>query len=300
MTGETGRGPGRATVTAPAKVNLFLAVTGRRPDGYHELESLFCPLTLSDRLDLDFNGRGISLSCDHPGIPTDDANLAWRAAARFFRETGIPPNLSIRLEKRIPVAAGLGGGSTDAAAVLKALNRRFGHPLSPDGLHRLAAGLGADVPFFLRAVPAWASGVGDRLEPVRGLPPRWVILLAWPWAVSTADVYKNLNLALTKCPKVTKSLTLTGGRYGGTGYRLCNDLETVTAARHPEIEAAKAALVEAGAEGALMSGSGPTVFGLFREKETALSAEADLRKRGEWEVIPAELRVRFPETETAG
>jgi 4-diphosphocytidyl-2-C-methyl-D-erythritol kinase len=287
------------TVAAPAKINLFLAVTGRRPDGYHELESLFCPLTLSDRLDLNFDARGISLSCDHPGVPTDPSNLAWRAADRFFRETGISSNLSIHLEKRIPVAAGLGGGSTDAAAVLTALNRRFKYPLSSGALHRLAAGLGADVPFFLRAVPAWAAGVGDRLEPVRGLPPRWVILLACPWAVSTADVYKNLNLALTKCPKVTKSLTLTGGRYGGNEYRLCNDLETVTAARHPEIEAAKTALVRAGAEGALMSGSGPTVFGLFREKATARSAEAVLRDRGEWQVIPTELRVRFPETETA-
>ncbi len=297
MSGEEGRGPDRIAVEAPAKVNLFLAVTGRRPDGYHELESLFCPLALSDRLHLDFEARGVSLSCDHPGVPADPSNLAWRAADRFFRETGIPPNLSIHLEKRIPAAAGLGGGSTDAAAALTALNRRFRFPLSPPSLHRLAAGLGADVPFFLRAVPAWASGVGDRLQPIRGLPPRWVILLARPWAVSTADVYKNLNLALTKCSKVTKSLTLTGGRYRGIDYRLCNDLETVTAARHPEIEAAKAALIRAGAEGALMSGSGPTVFGLFREKETARRAETSLRGRGDWQVIPTVLRVRFPETE---
>ncbi|MFP4305667.1 MAG: 4-(cytidine 5'-diphospho)-2-C-methyl-D-erythritol kinase [Desulfococcaceae bacterium] len=291
MKEENGRRPARISVAAPAKINLFLAVTAKRPDGYHELESLFCPLDLSDRLELDFETRGISLACDHPQAPADETNLAWRAAERFFKATGIPANLSIRLEKRIPVAAGLGGGSADAGAALAALNRHFGEPLSEGELRRIAAELGADVPFFLRAIPAWARGVGDRLRPIQNLPPRWVILLAFPWAVSTADVYKNLNLALTKCSKVTKSLTLTGGRFHGTGYALCNDLETVTAARHPEISAAKDALLSTGAEGALMSGSGPTVFGLFRRRETARKAEATLARREGWRVIATRLRV---------
>lgn len=293
MTAAAVRPPDRFSVSAPAKINLFLHVTGRRPDGYHELVSLFCPISLSDRLDFRIGGRGIEVVCDRPDVPGGPGNLAWRAADRFCRAAGIAPGVFVSIRKRIPAAAGLGGGSTDAAAVLSALNRRFGAPLSPEALRDIAAGLGADVPFFLRPVPAVATGVGDRLRPVSGIPPRWVILLAFRFAVSTAEVYKSLNLALTNRPKVTKSFTLADARswedamdrFGG------NDLETVTAARHPEIPAAERALTELGAERASMSGSGPTVFGLFREAETARRAESALADRPGVRVIPTRLLV---------
>lgn len=288
---SAGRPPAAISAAAPAKINLFLTITGRRPDGRHDLFSLFCPLSLADRVDLRFDAPGLRLRCDHPEVPDGPANLAWKAAERFFEAARLPPAAGVVLHKRIPVAAGLGGGSSDAASVLAALNRAFGHPLAPDRLHRIAAGLGADVPFFLQGGPALAAGVGDRLRPVRGLPPRWVILLTFPFAVPTAEVYKNLNLALTNCSKVTKSFTLVDGRMVGGFPPLCNDLETVTAARHPEIERAKARLRSAGAENALMSGSGPTVFGLFRSEAEARRAEDALSGQEDWGVLSAELRV---------
>jgi 4-diphosphocytidyl-2-C-methyl-D-erythritol kinase len=289
----SGRPPERFSVSAPAKINLFLRVVGRRDDGYHELVSLLCPISLADRLDFRFDEPGIAVSCDRPEVPDGPGNLAWRAADRFFRAVGRPGRVSIAIRKRIPAAAGLGGGSTDAAAVLTALNRRFGAPLSPEALHEIAAGLGADVPFFLRAVPALATGVGDRLQPVSGIPPRWVILLAFPFAVSTADVFGSLNLPLTNPPKVTKSLTLADGLFDGNAMDAHggNDLETVTAARHPEIPAAKRALLAQGAEIALMSGSGPTVFGLFRDPDVARRAGSVLSEEAGRRVLSAKLLV---------
>lgn len=291
LTARADRSPAPLSVAAPAKLNLFLAITGRRPDGYHDLFSLFCPLSLADRIDLRFDTPGIDLRCDHPQVPDGPANLAWKAAERFFEAADQPPGVQLSLHKRIPVAAGLGGGSSDAAAVLAALNGAFDRPLSQNRLHRIAAGIGADVPFFLVGGPALATGVGDHLQPVAGLPHRWVILLTFPFAVPTAEVYKNLNLALTNCSKVTKSFTLTDGRMTGGFPRLCNDLETVTAVRYPEIERAKAHLLEEGAENALMSGSGPTVFGLFRNEARARQAQEALWGLEDWGVLSAELRV---------
>lgn len=286
-------GPSSAllSVAAPAKLNLFLAVTGRRPDGYHDLFSLFCPLSLADQIDLRFDAPGIDLRCDHPQVPNGPANLAWKAAERFFEAVDRRPGVQLILHKRIPVAAGLGGGSSNAAAVLAALNGAFNRPLSEDRLHRIAAGIGADVPFFLVGGPALAMGVGDHLQPVTGLPHRWVILLTFPFAVPTGEVYKNLNLALTNCSKVTKSFTLTDGRMTEGFPRLCNDLETVTAACHPEIERAKAYLLDEGAESALMSGSGPTVFGLFQNEAQAQRAREALSGVEDWAVLSAELCV---------
>ncbi|MGD9877039.1 4-(cytidine 5'-diphospho)-2-C-methyl-D-erythritol kinase [Desulfococcus sp.] len=274
---------------APAKINLFLHVTGRRPDGYHELYSLMCPVTLFDTLVLRFQERSIQLTCHHPGIPSDETNLAWRAAACFLDRLKTGEGVHISIEKRIPVAAGLGGGSSDAAAVLNALNRHYGRPFSIEELMKMGLSLGADVPFFILGRPAIAEGVGERLTICEGLRRFFLVLAAFPFGVSTADVYKNLNLGLTNCKKANTSFALENGQDFDILRYLCNDLETVTIRRFPEIEATKTALMNHGSVGALMSGSGPTVFGLFETAEKRDSAMHLLSTSTNWTLYAAEL-----------
>jgi 4-diphosphocytidyl-2-C-methyl-D-erythritol kinase len=273
---------------APAKINLFLAVTGRRADGYHDLFTLMCAISLYDRLTLRFGGPGIRVSCDHPAVPEDDSNLVHRAASLFFDRLGGPRGVAVHIDKEIPVAAGLGGGSSDAAAVLGGLNRVFGRPFAPEMLQRMALAVGADVPFFLRGKPALATGVGERLEPVADLVPYHVLMVCPDLHVSTATVYKNLNLGLTKCEKKLKQLHLKTERFDAL-YFLCNDLETVTIRNFPQINEIKKALLGLGAAGTLMSGSGPAVFGLFADAAGAGKALGRLSGRREWHVHLAEM-----------
>ncbi len=275
---------------SPAKVNLFLAVTGRRPDGYHELVSLMCPLELADRIHIRVGGGPITVHCDHPDVPETGANLAHQAARGFLDAASIDTGVDITIDKQIPVAAGLGGGSSNAATVLAGLNHHFGAPLAPAALAELALGIGADVPFFLLNRPALATGIGEILHPFGPLPPYSMLLLCPPYGVSTAGVYKNLNLALTKCKKIHKSYPLESQAFD-VDRHLCNDLEEVAGSMHPDIYTAKATLLDAGAAGALMSGSGPTVFGLFPEAEAARKAEHRIAKFRQWRVHRTRLRV---------
>jgi 4-diphosphocytidyl-2-C-methyl-D-erythritol kinase len=263
-------------INAPAKINLFLQVLGRREDGYHELRTLMCCVGLHDTLHLRMGTPRNTLTCSDPRIPCDENNLALKAVMLFNRtlaaETAIPPlNVSIELIKRIPAGAGLGGGSSDAAAVLNHLNRYYRHPLSDGTLHALALSLGADVPFFIHGRPAIATGVGERLEPYTGLPP-WGAVLVFPgFGISTAEVFKNLNLGLTKCEKQLRYFPFKSGKFDIVRH-LCNDLETVTVDRFPVIETIKKELLDQGAMGALMTGSGSAVFGLFRDLQEARRA----------------------------
>ena len=272
-------------IRAPAKLNLRLKVTGKRPDGYHELVSVMVPVALFDRLELRRTGRGrIDLSCRGRPVPVSEDNLIFRAARRFYSRTGIEPGISIRMTKRIPVSAGLGGGSSDAAATLRALNEIHGSPLDPGKLAEVAVGLGADVPFFLKRGPCLATGIGEVLSPIRNWPEFWYVIVSPPCTVSTAWVYANLNL------------TLTTGEYGyinrllrkasfTIGELLENDLETVTIPRFPLIAAIKKALLAEGASGALMSGSGASVFGIFLSREQADVAKDRLALRGMGDVF---------------
>jgi 4-diphosphocytidyl-2-C-methyl-D-erythritol kinase len=260
-------------IMAPAKINVRLKVTGRRPDGYHDLVSIMIPVDIFDVLDLalPFDGR-IKLSCKGRDLPEDDGNLAYRAARDFMSLAGINDGVSIVLSKNIPVAAGLGGGSSDAAAVLIALNNIYSGLLSEQELHGLALRLGADVPFFLKGVPSLATGVGEILEPLENWPDAWYVIITPPIHVSTSWVYGNLKLGLTTgeydyIVKILKNGTFT------ISMLLENDLETVTAASFPIINTLKKLLVDAGAEGAIMSGSGPSVFGVFASREKAESAK---------------------------
>ncbi len=265
-----------AGVKAPAKINLFLHVTGRRPDGYHELFSLMCCVGLYDTLGFEFDQPGICVTCDDPGVPGGPGNLAHRAALFFLdalarRRGRAPGGVRVAIAKQIPVAAGLGGGSSDAAAVLAVLNRHHGSPFDGDELMGLGLKIGADVPFLLHRRPAVATGIGERLEPVEGLGRRRIVLVFPGYPVSTAGVFRNLNLALTKEKKKLKDSPLNVQQLDINRY-LHNDLEPVTLAMHPGIGAIKARLLHHGATGSLMTGSGPTVFGLFRDDAAAEAA----------------------------
>ncbi len=292
--------PARISFSSPAKINLFLAVTDKRSDGYHELFTLMCPLTLSDTITIEPTEREISVSCTDPDVPDDETNLAHQAArlfwSRWAREnTGRPGGTHVVIQKRIPVAAGLGGGSSNAATVLLALNRMYGKPFSRNLLMDMALSLGADVPFFIGRHPAIATGIGEILKPVVGLAPIPVLLVHPPIRISTAIVYQNLKLRLTKCQQRLKNITLHPEvkwehfRLDTVENHLCNDLETVTVSQYPMIETIKQALLSGGATGALMSGSGPTVFGLFRDKAMAREAFIKLSRNRDWRVFKTEL-----------
>ncbi|MGA9755696.1 MAG: 4-(cytidine 5'-diphospho)-2-C-methyl-D-erythritol kinase [Desulfobaccales bacterium] len=278
-------------VLCPAKVNLYLRVVGRRADGYHELVTVMQPLTMADELTVSLAGQGISLECDHPELPRGEENLVWRAARRFQEETGQKLGVRLNLRKRIPVAAGLGGGSSDAAGTLLALNDLAGAPLSQTRLHRLASLLGADVPFFLNRGPAVGRGTGTELSVVT-LLPYWYLLVNPGVPLSTRWVYENLDLAGLPGPPAIEAWD---PDHPETWVR--NDLGTVALKRFPELGGLLAGLKESGAWCQGISGSGPTLFGLFRSREAAQQAGQRLRRtfRG-WLAVARGLTGPEPET----
>ncbi|MFH7320965.1 4-(cytidine 5'-diphospho)-2-C-methyl-D-erythritol kinase [Desulfurivibrio sp. D14AmB] len=281
MSGKPADGGDSLQLFAPAKVNLSLRILGRRPDGYHQLESLMLKLAFGDRLTLaPVSGPGLWLHCPGSDLPEDGDNLVYRAAARFYEAAALEPALKITLHKRIPVAAGLGGGSSDAAAVLRGLDQLYPAALTSATLAELARSLGADVPFFLQQAPAaWARGIGEILSPASIPPGIARLLLVNPgFAVSTKWVYESANFPLTKqADPFNLTGSLTAGEEGWGS--LVNDLERVTITRYPQLAEIKAELLAAGADAALMAGSGPTVFGTFSQGEAAAACEAAMRGR---------------------
>ncbi|MBW2410550.1 MAG: 4-(cytidine 5'-diphospho)-2-C-methyl-D-erythritol kinase [Deltaproteobacteria bacterium] len=277
-------------ILAPAKINLFLQIIGKRADGYHDLASLMCCVGLYDEIIISVGKHDTSVVCEHPEIPRDESNLAHRAATLFLDKLKTNQGAEIILKKRIPVAGGLGGGSSNAAAVLLGLNHHFDEPFSRDQLMAMGLALGADVPFFIFQKPALATGIGEILEAYTGLAPYHILLVNPGFSVSTAEIYRNLNLRLTKCKKkITNALLKNRGF--DAALHLCNDLETVTASTYPEIHSIKEQLIKYEALGALMSGSGPSVFGIFSEIETARSARDALTRNSGWQVYLADLIV---------
>jgi 4-diphosphocytidyl-2-C-methyl-D-erythritol kinase len=266
---------------AAAKVNLTLEVLGKRADGYHEIATVMQAIDLSDRITLD-DADDLGLRCDSAAVPTDKGNLAWRAAAALRDAAGTESGVRITLDKRIPVAAGLGGGSSDAAGVLLGLNRLWRLQWPLERLDEVAATLGSDVPFFLRGGAALASGRGEKVEPLKGRSMA-LVLVNPRFPSSTAEMYGRLTPAMYSDGAATR--TLAGGlgrsatRIAGTLY---NGMEAAAAAVFPQIVQMRAALMAAGALGALMSGSGPTVFGVARSYEQARQIRARVA-RGSWE-----------------
>lgn len=278
---ETG-GPRELTCEAPAKINLYLAIKGKRPDGYHDLETRMVKITLADRLHLALRDSGITVLCPESDLPTGEGNLVYRAAKSFFTALGTDGGVAIVLEKKVPIAAGLGGGSSDAAAVLRGLNTLYGLPFSAEQLVDLARPLGADVPFFVDAcVAAWATGIGDEIQAEDIFPPGWIVLVNPGFAVSTKWVYENFTLTTGGNPYILGREFVHGNDAcaGPVNLPLYNELEAVTIRKYPELGRIKDELLADGAHGALMSGSGPTVFGLFEDEAQAQKSVARFAQR---------------------
>lgn len=255
---------------SPAKVNLFLKVLSKRPDGYHEIFSLMQPVSLFDEVFIDIrNGEGIEVACSGEfSVPGGRDNLAYRAAELFLEYTGIKKAIAIKIVKNIPSGAGLGGGSSNAATTLLALDSLLKTGLKEEELLELSAKIGSDVPFFILKGPAFASGRGERLKKA-ALRRLSYIIIKPDFPVSTAWAYSNLDL--TKKPE-DNNLTYSDEALSDMGRLkkfLVNDLEAVTVKRHPEISAIKKKLIDAGAVGSLMSGSGSAVFGIFSGPDEA-------------------------------
>lgn len=271
---------------AHAKVNFGLRVLGRRPDGFHDIDTRLVKLELADQLVVRCRseappGGGIQMTVSgDPTVPLGSANLCWQAAEAWCAAAGIEPSCAIDLEKRTPTAAGLGGGSSDAAAVLKSLNAAHRERLDSGTLHCLAARLGSDVPFFLLGAPAArATGRGTRLEPLAGADSRPVLLVVPPLQVRAADAYRWWS----------EDAGAADGSVGRPRGDLANDLEAPVVRRHPVVLEALACLDRAGARRRAMSGSGPCVFGVFDTLDQRDAANARLATDpvlgNDWRVI---------------
>jgi len=277
----SGRGR-RIELSATAKVNLALEILGRRADGYHEIVTVMQAVELSDRIVLE-DTESLDLRTTDRQVPRDASNLALRAALALHEAAGVGAGARITLDKRIPVAAGLGGGSADAAAVLLGLNRlwRLRWPLAR--LAQVGATLGMDVPFFLRGGTAFATGRGEKVDRIPGMALA-LVLVNPRFASSTAEAYGRLTAAMYSDGARARAVVAALGsrRAERVAQSLYNGLEATVAPVHPEIGQMKAALLAAGALGALMSGSGPTVFGIARSLDHARQIRRRVQ-RASWE-----------------
>jgi len=277
-------------INSPCKVNLLLNILGRRADGFHELETLMQPVKVFDRLSFSRGGSGVQLTCSTPGLPTDSRNLVHRAATIFLEKANIRDGLHVHLEKHIPLAAGLGGGSGNAATTLSALNQMFGAPLSAPQLHELAASLGSDIPFFLQSNPALATGRGERvqpLEPFRALQGAGLLLVHPGFGIETAWAYRQLARfpdALRGQPGRAARLIslLQAADLSAAGREFYNSLEAPALEKFPLLAIFQEFLRVQGAAAALMSGSGSTTFAITHSPDAAEAlAEAFKTKFGE-------------------
>lgn len=269
----------RSTLQARAKINLYLDILGRLPSGLHAVQTVLHSIELADEMELELRRRGVSAECVGADIPTDDRNLACRAARLFFRFTGISGGVHIRIVKRIPVGGGLGGGSADAAAVLVGLNALFETRYPKDALARMGASLGADVPFCVVGGCASGEGVGNRLRPLAPLPRRPILLINPGAEVHTGEAYAALNAPLLgsfNLPPFPERVNIRNGWLGDpfkTGAAR-NGFEATVFERFPQIREARDRLQSFGGA-ALMSGTGGTVFGVFQteaQRDRALNA----------------------------
>lgn len=267
---------------ARAKINLTLDVTGKQSNGYHTVRMIMQTLSLYDSVYISrIDKPMIRIKSNLEWLPTDEKNLAYRAAELLRNTFHIKQGVFIELQKRIPVAAGLAGGSADCAAVMVGMNKIFNIGLSKKRLMELGLQLGADIPYCILQGTALAEGIGEKLTPITSGCPFCYVLLAKPnISISTASVYQSLKWETVKNHPDTEAMLfqMKQKNINEMGKLLCNVLETVTIAKHNEIEILKQKMVSLGAAGALMSGSGSTVFGLFTEKQKAIEAKSIIKK----------------------
>jgi len=283
----TSRAPRKLLTRAHAKVNLDLRVLGTRTDGFHELRTVFQAIELHDTL-VSVEHRGpFTVKCRKPGVPLDENNLVWRAAAGLWKalgRSGPPRDVIVTIDKKIPIQAGLGGGSADAAAALLALARLWGGaPLAV--LREVGTAIGADVAFFLSGGTALGLGLGEEIYPLVDLPPHWIVIVRPPFGVSTAEAYSWYDDDRAAGLKEARELQMLPVPWPTRAAQMINDLEPPVLRRHPEITLLKAALREAGAVASAMSGSGSAVFGLFRSRAAAARCVKPLSKGGNLAIL---------------
>lgn len=266
------------SLNAHAKINLSLDVLSRREDGYHNLQMIMQTIQLHDTVNVSEIQTGIEIQCQAPYVPNNSSNIAYKAAELLLGSYKINKGVRIVIEKKIPVAAGLAGGSSDAAAVLKGINTLFNLGIELSELMKIGKTIGADVPYCLLGGTALAEGIGEKLTPIKPLENIPVVLVKPKIGVSTAWVYKNLNLDKISNRPDTKELitAIEEGNITFVAENMSNVLESVTAPRYPIIDKIKKDLTDKGAIGSMMSGSGPTVFGIFENSTTAQAAKKAL------------------------
>ena len=269
-------------IKAHAKINLGLDVIGKRPDGYHEVQMIMQSVGLCDLLTLERADQGIILTTDSDNLPSTEDNLVYKAAKLMFDTFRIPGGVHIHLQKVIPIAAGLAGGSTDAAAAIKGINRLFDLELPLSRQMELGVSIGADVPYCILGGTALAEGIGEKLTPLSPAPDFYIVLAKPDISVSTKYVYENLDLTSVKKHPDIKGMAgaIEAGSLQGILDRLGNVLETVTVPVYPVIGSIKRRMRELGAVNSLMSGSGPTVFGIFLSERQAEFARNQIYDEG--------------------
>ncbi|NLJ66879.1 MAG: 4-(cytidine 5'-diphospho)-2-C-methyl-D-erythritol kinase [Clostridiales bacterium] len=266
---------------AHAKINLTLDVVGKRPDGYHDVEMIMQSVNLWDEIILKEIDRGIELDSNMKNLPRGSKNIAWRAAELIRKEFGVSRGVNIYIKKNIPIAAGMGGGSADCAGVLLGLSRLWDLQIEDETLKALGKSLGADVPFCLTGGTALAQGIGDILTPITSRADIWLVIIRPNIWVSTKEIYGRLDLnTIGERPDNEAMIKHLGaGRISGIAENLVNVLEGVTIPMHLQIARIKSQLMEQGALGSLMSGTGPTVYGVFKNQFSARRAARVLRKK---------------------
>jgi 4-diphosphocytidyl-2-C-methyl-D-erythritol kinase len=270
---------------SPAKINLCLRVLRKREDGYHDIATLMQRISLADEMTFVPSGGGITVRCPGSPLPENEGNIVYRAAKAFFSDACRSGGIDITIHKKIPLAAGLGGGSSNAATTLMTLNEIFAFHYTMEDLMKIGVKLGADVPFFIFQKTAWAFGIGERLEAEENLPFFSLVLINPRFELSTKMIYQGLKLRLTNQTihySIPRFYTIHDLAEG-----LHNDLERVSIRMHPVLADLKRMLIEHGALGALMSGSGPTVFGIFETEEMAATAQKALSGIDTWSVFSA-------------
>jgi 4-diphosphocytidyl-2-C-methyl-D-erythritol kinase len=275
----------RLTLQSPAKINLSLEVLKKREDGFHQIRSLMQAVDLFDELILEKRPKDVVISCDHPGCPADETNLAFKAASLLLKEEKADQGVSVHITKRIPISAGLGGGSSNAAAALKGVRQLLELDISDRRLGQLAARVGSDVPFFLHSGQAVVEGRGEEIRPIRIYGGYWLVLVCPGIQVSTRWAYQNLKINLTKkTGGVSFSNLEDASGFFEALLSFENDLEEVVIKRHAVIQRIKDNLENSGAVKSSMSGSGPTVYGVFDRKPQAEEVARELL-RGDWQTF---------------
>lgn len=267
------------TIKAPAKINLYLDVLGKRPDGYHDLKMIMQTISLYDEVHISIMEKGIQVDCDFSYVPSGEKNIAYKAAKLMLEKFNIKQGVGIKIIKKIPVAAGLAGGSTDAAAVMKGINELFNLDIDIETLAALGREVGADVPFCVIGGTAVAEGVGEKLTMIKPFQHVPVVLVKPDFGVSTAYVFKKYNHLKAKKTDIEELIkVLTEKDVANVGKYLYNALEMVTVEEYPVIKEIKSILTNYGAEGSMMSGSGPSVFGLFNNSKKAEDAYNEFKR----------------------